>query len=288
MLISMKYCAFGLLGAVLLAAPCAAQPFKLATWNLNWFTTRAAPTDRPDDAPRRSAGDIAALRAYADRLHADIVAFEEVDGAGSAAFLFPPDRYSILTIREAVAQQVGLAVRRPLTVRQNADVEALDVEPASAPHRLRNGLDGTVVFPGGVTLRLLVVHLKSGCVADDLGQSRRPACALVARQIPPLAAWVAARAAEGVPFALLGDFNRDFDRPDAMSAALQSAAPLLRVTSGASDPCWSGGPFIDHIFLGGPARAWLVPGSLRVMTYTSGDKDHLSDHCPLSVRLQRN
>jgi endonuclease/exonuclease/phosphatase family metal-dependent hydrolase len=284
----MKHLATGLLAAALLATPCAAQPIKLATWNLNWFTTSTNPTDRAADAPRRTAGDVAALRAYADRLDADIVAFEEVDGAGSAAALFPADRYDIITIREAVAQQVGVAVRRPLTVRQNPDIEALDVEPAFAPHRLRNGLDATVVFPDGATLRLLVVHLKTGCITDDLAQSRRPACALLARQIPPLTAWVGARAAEGVPFVVLGDFNRDFDRPEALSDALQLAAPLVRVTSGTSDPCWSGGPFIDHIFLGGAARSWLIPASLRVMTYKSGDKDHLSDHCPISVRLQRH
>lgn len=281
----MKWYANVFLAATLLATPCAAHPVKLATWNLNWFTTSAAPTDRPADAPRRQAGDIAALREYADRLAADIVAFEEVDGAGSAAALFPTDHYTVITIHQAVAQQVGLAVRRPLVVRQNPDMAALDVEPAFALHRLRNGLDATVVFPDGATLRLLAVHLKTGCITDDLATSRRPACALLARQVPPLAAWLAARAAEGVPFAVLGDFNRDLDRPEALSDALESAAPLARVTSGASDPCWSGGPFIDHIFLGGPARAWQIPASLRVMTYKSGDKDHLSDHCPISVRL---
>jgi endonuclease/exonuclease/phosphatase family metal-dependent hydrolase len=281
----MKAFAVGLLAAALLGTPSAAQPVKLATWNLNWFTTRAAPTDRPADAPRRAAADVAALRFYADRLDADIVAFEEVDGADSAAMLFPPERYDVITIHQAVAQQVGLAVRRPLSVRQNPDIAALDVEPAFAPHRLRNGLDATVVFPDGATLRLLAVHLKTGCITDDLATSRRPACALLARQVPPLAAWLAARAAEGVPFAVLGDFNRDLDRPEALSDALESAAPLARVTSGASDPCWSGGPFIDHILLGGPARAWLIPASLRVMTYKSGDRDHLSDHCPVSVRL---
>jgi endonuclease/exonuclease/phosphatase family metal-dependent hydrolase len=274
-----------LCAAFLLAPGCHAQPVKITTWNLNWFTINPAPTDRPADAPHRTRADIAALRAYADRLDADIVALEELDGTDSAAALFPPDRYTLLTIHQRIAQQVGLAVRRPIAVTQNPDLAALDVEPALAPHRLRNGLDATLIFPNGATLRVLAVHLKTGCITDDIGHSRRPACALLAQQIPPLTAWLAARAAEARPFALLGDFNRDFDREEAVQSALDAAAPLLRVTQGTSDPCWDGGPFIDHIFLGGPARAWLMPASLRVMTYISGDKNQLSDHCPVSVKL---
>jgi hypothetical protein len=64
------------------------------------------------------------------------------------------------------------------------------------------------------------------------------------------------------------------------------------VTEGVGDPCWSAGRgakrFIDHIFLGGAARDWLLPKSLRVMVYAERDRafrSRLSDHCPLSVRL---
>jgi endonuclease/exonuclease/phosphatase family metal-dependent hydrolase len=275
-----------LCAALLHSAALHAQSIKITTWNLNWFTTNPAPQDRAADAPHRTQADIAALRAYADRLNADIVALEELDGTDSAAALFPTARYTLLAIHQSIAQQVGLAVRRPLTVTQNPDLADLDVEPGDAPHRLRHGLDATITFPGGTTLRLLAIHLKTGCITDELAHSRRPACILLAHQIPPLAAWLAARAADGKPFALLGDFNRDFDHPEALQAALDQAAPLLRVTAGTSDPCWEGGPFIDHIFLGGPARAWLVPSSLRVMTYKAGLKDRLSDHCPVSVILE--
>jgi endonuclease/exonuclease/phosphatase family metal-dependent hydrolase len=276
---------------LIVAGPAHAQTIKLSTWNLNWFTTSQTQADRPADAPHRTQADIAELRAYANRLDADIIALEEVDGATSAASLFPPDRYTIVTIHQNVAQQVGLAVRRPLTVMQNPDITDLDVEPARAPHHLRYGLDATVGFPDGAKLRILAVHLKTGCITDNIVTSRRPACALLSRQIPPLAAWLAARAAGPTPFALLGDFNRDFDQPESVAIPLQVAAPLVRVTEGASDPCWSTGPFIDHIFLGGDARAWLQPGSLRVLTYHSdneSDKDRLSDHCPVSVRLRPN
>jgi endonuclease/exonuclease/phosphatase family metal-dependent hydrolase len=283
-------CAALCLAAFWLAVPPArGAEFKIATWNLNWFTLRP-PHDPalPADVAPRVPADFVALRGYAEKLAADVVAFEEVDGPAAAAKLFDPARYTIITIHQDVVQQVGLAVRRPIVVRQNEDLVALDVEPPGALHHLRHGLDATLIFPGGATLRLLAVHLKTGCHTDHLRHSPRHECALFARQLPLLAGWLRARAAEGAPFALLGDFNRVLDDREEFTEAVDAAAPMTRVTAGSSDPCWGGGSFIDHIFLGGPARAWLVPGSLRVLTYRSTDerdKERLSDHCPVSVKL---
>lgn len=274
-----------LAAALLWSAQAAAAPYKIATWNLNWLTVRHA--DIPDDVQPRTAADFALLRAYADRLDADVVAFQEVDGVGMAALVFDPARYALYAIDEDVVQRVGLAVRRTITLARHSDIAALDVE-AGAPHRLRDGFDATLLFPGGRSLRILAVHLKTGCHTDDIATSPRPPCSLLAAQIPVLAGWVRARAAERVPFAVIGDFNRVMDAPEALGAALAAAGPLLRVTAGHGDPCWNGGAFIDHILLGGPARDWLVPDSLRVMTFRETDpamKAHLSDHCPVSVRL---
>ena len=266
-----------------------ASSVKLATWNLNWLTLRSAGDPAlPDDVRPRRDEDFRRLHGFADRLNADVVAFEEVDGLAAAARVFDPARYTLLTIDEDVVQRVGLAVRRGIGVRRNADIAALDVEP-HAPFRLRYGLDATLDLPGGASLRVLVVHLKTGCHTDRLGESRRPQCVLLAAQTPVLEAWVRARAGEGVPFALMGDFNRNMDQPEAMSEALQAAGRLLRVTQGQSDPCWGLNPFIDHIFLGGPARNWMVAGSVRVLTYRSeeeADRRRLSDHCPVSIRIQ--
>jgi endonuclease/exonuclease/phosphatase family metal-dependent hydrolase len=92
-----------------------------------------------------------------------------------------------------------------------------------------------------------------------------------------------------VAFSVLGDFNRHMDGRDQFWTALGRAAPLTRATEGRSSPCWGGEAFIDHIMLGGTARDWLEPDSLRVLTYreTYAEwKDRLSDHCPVSVRLR--
>ncbi len=271
-----------------LAVPARAEALKVSTWNLDWLTARSHEAARlPQDVHTRAPADITRLAAYATRLAADIVAFQEVDGPDAAALVFDPARYTILTTEQAVTQRVGLAVRRDIPVRRNPDLTALDVEPG-APFPLRDGLDATLTLPGGNALRILVVHLKTGCQTGALAASRRPQCALLARQIAPLTDWVAARRREGMAFLVMGDFNRVLDAPEEMGAVLAIAAPLTRATQGRADPCWDGAPFIDHIFAGGPARAWLVPDSLRVQVFRETDdreRSRLSDHCPVSVTL---
>lgn len=272
---------------LLASTAAAATPIKVATWNLNWLTARShEEADLPEDVSVRAPGDFVLLRGYAERLDADVIGLEEVDGASAAGRLFDPARYQLAFIDEAVTQQVGIAVRRGITLTRNPDLTGLDTNP-EAKHRLRNGLDVTLGLPDGQRLRVLVVHLKTGCWAEAL-ESRRRACQTLAEQVPVVADWVARRQGEGVPYLVMGDFNRRLDLPgDAVLGALDAAAPLTLVTAGQASPCWGGEDFIDHLLLGGPARGWLQPGSLRVLTYqqTADYKDRLSDHCPVSVRL---
>ena len=235
----------------------------------------------------RSEADIALLAAYARTLDADIVALQEVDGRAVAARLFPPDRYDIYLTHDAVTQRVGFAIRKGLAWIANPDVAALDLDPGARWH-LRSGADITVTIDGHA-LRLLAVHLKAGCREDDFDHTRRPQCATLHGQLAPLAGWVAQRQADGAPFIVLGDLNRWMDPPDAFAAVLDRAAPLLRATAGRSNPCWGDAPFVDQIIAGGAARAWIEPGSLRVLLYRETDRafrERLSDHCPVSVRLR--
>jgi endonuclease/exonuclease/phosphatase family metal-dependent hydrolase len=133
------------------------------------------------------------------------------------------------------------------------------------------------------------VHLKSGCREDRLASSTRAECATLRGQLAPLQGWIAQRRAEGVAFALLGDFNRWMDGNDGLLAGLSQTGPLARPTAGQTSPCWGGGGFIDHILAGGAARGWLVEGSLRVLVFTQSGiawKERLSDHCPVSARFR--
>ena len=261
---------------------------KLATWNLEWLTAKSAgdPVLPADVMPKQEA-DIALLAGYAARLAADVIAIQEVDGPAIAARVFPPDRYTIHMTRDPVVQRVGLVVRRGIAYTANPDLVALVPAP-EARHPLRSGADITLHLPGGF-LRILAVHLKTGCREAPLNRSNRPSCETLRQQVPALQGWIAKRRQEGVPFVILGDFNRWMDGRDALLAALREAAPLARATEGLTSPCWSGGAFIDHILAGGAAAAWMQPETLRVMTYRETGREwkaRLSDHCPVSVKFQ--
>ena len=268
---------------LLLAGPAVAAELKVATWNLVWLTLRLAGDPiLPGNVRPKRPEDLDLLRRYARALDADVIAFQEVDGPAAAATVFPPDRYALFLTGDAVVQRVGFAVRLGIPVQQNPDLVGLDVHP-NAHNRLRSGADITLNLPGG-RLRLLNVHLKSGCNFDRLGANRT--CETLRLQVAPLRGWIVQRREEGVPFVLLGDFNRRMEGRDELIAALNSASPLVRATEGHATPCWGGNTFIDHILAGGAARGWMQADTLRVMTYREGEKERLSDHCPVSIRFR--
>jgi endonuclease/exonuclease/phosphatase family metal-dependent hydrolase len=265
-----------------------AETLKVSTWNLEWLTIRPAGDPAlPRDVVPRMTGDWGRLRDYATQLDADVVAFEEVDGTSAAARVFTPDRYVLHVTADHVVQRVGLAIRRGIAFTVNPDDTELDVFGPEARFPLRSGADVTLHLAGGQDLRVLAVHLKSGCQEELLSGNSR-ACRALREQVAPLQAWIGAREAEGVAFMVLGDFNRVMDDGDPMISALRDAAPLRLVTSGWANPCWGGDHFIDHILLGGDAITWFAPNSLRVLVYKETDdaaREHISDHCPVSVLL---
>jgi endonuclease/exonuclease/phosphatase family metal-dependent hydrolase len=267
--------------AILLPLPGWSEELKIATWNLDWLTTRAAGDFLPPDVIPRSDEDFARLAAYAQQLNADVVAIEEVDGTSAAAKVFPHDRYSIHMTHDRIVQRVGIAVRRGLHYDINPDVTAL------AENHLRSAADVTLHL-GSVDLRILAVHLKKGCRDQPLPRAKSPACVELEDQVAPLVNWITERKNEGVPFIILGDFNRWMDGRDALLADLRKAAPLVRATEGRSSPCWGSENFIDHILAGGEAANWMQPSTLRVLIYRETEpawRDRLSDHCPVSVRF---
>jgi endonuclease/exonuclease/phosphatase family metal-dependent hydrolase len=282
-----------LLLALLLAPPVAAQEIKLATWNIAWLTLK--PTGHPalpDGVRARTPEDFHLLRGYANRLNADIVALQEIDGEQAAARLFDPSHYTIHLTDEADVQRPGFAIRRTFRVTRNPDLAELDLRPR-ARYSLRRGADVTVEAPGGARLRLLSVHLDAGCREEPLGQDAPRDCQGLARQAAIIGRWVEARRREGIAFAVLGDFNRRMHANDDFLRIVEGGERLRRPTEGLSSPCWAtargGWPFISHLLIGGAARDWVVPQSFAVLVYAERDRsfrDRLSDHCPVSVRLR--
>ena len=268
------------ISVVFLSTLASAAELKLATWNLEWLTTRER--NLPQDVRPKQAEDIELLQRYAADLNADVIGIQEVDGAAIAARVFPADQYSVHMSHDHVVQRVGIVVRRGIHYDVHPDVTDLDLRGD-----LRSGVDVTLQLQP--PLRVLAVHLKTGCFDDRLSGRKNRSCAELREQLPSLVDWIRARHAEGIAFAILGDFNRHMDGRDQFWRTLSEAAPLTRTTEGHSSPCWGGEAFIDHVVLGDAARDWLEPNSLRVLTYRESSaewKQRLSDHCPVSVRLR--
>ena len=267
-----------------------AGPLRLAAWNVEHLAEANGTGCRP-----RTDADYQALRAYAEALDADVIAVQEVESKAAVERVFDPSRYVVvvedrvasgrggacrgedgLTIRD---QRTGFAIRKGLAFERQADLVALQLGNAD----LRSGVDIVVRPRGGQPVRLLSVHLKSGCSSGD----RNEACPTLMQQVPVMEDWIDRRAAEGVRFVVLGDFNRRLAQAgDTVWAEWDDATPsnsdlglAAETTSARCNPRYS--DFIDHIVL--DRRATVDQIGFEERTY---DGEALSDHCAIAVTLR--
>jgi len=301
--------------------PPAGATLTLATWNMEWLMepaifdrlaqdclprgTRASGRDRAipcDLVPegRWDDGDLERLRVFAAGIPADVIALQEVDGAGVAARVFAEHDFCFTARRHV--QNVGFAIRKGIPHRCNRDYRALGMRGDS----VRWGADVTL-FPGTAReIRLLAVHLKSGCNRDPLTR-RESACRTLQGQVPVLERWIDARAAERRPFAVLGDFNRRFDREFAPARDARGEIIAMWYELDDGDPpeadlvdpgtapptgsCRRQDPVrsaIDHILLSATLGRALVAGSYRMWAYPREDESaRWPDHCVRSVRINQ-
>ena len=309
--------AFAAAVALMFAAGAAAvDRLTLATWNLNWMMTpgtfdtlaarcldhglRAGGNDRAIacnivPAGRWNDDGLARLRAFAATLPLDVIALQETDGPEAAAHTFP-DRQFCFTKRKHV-QNVGFAIRRGIPFRCHRDYRALGLPG----NDVRWGVDMTV-YPGTPqAVRLLAVHLKSACHRDLL-TSGREECRTLQQQVPVLEDWIDRRARVGDAFAVIGDFNRRFDRESkgARDAFGKIAAMWPEIDDGepagadlfnpgaehGAVGCNNGHGVrmpVDYLILGRELTRRLVAGSFRVWDYPAGPR--WPDHCVISIEL---
>jgi endonuclease/exonuclease/phosphatase family metal-dependent hydrolase len=275
-----------------LTAVARSATLRIASWNLEFL----AAANGSGCNPRQDA-DYARMRAIADGLNADVIAFEEAESVEAAARVFDPAHYKI--VMEArpgkpggacsaqqpeqifIRQAVGFAIRRGLSFNRSPDLTDLEV----GNDNLRSGVDITVMPTDGTPLRLLVVHLKSGCFQGTTGA----ACPQLLKQIPVVAKWIDDAATGPTRFAVLGDWNRRLALPgDSFWKTIDDANPPnadLRLgdegVSPKCDPKFT--TFIDHIVLDKRAGAQFL--AFKETTFPDGQKP--SDHCPIIVDLQR-
>ncbi|MEJ0036918.1 MAG: endonuclease/exonuclease/phosphatase family protein [Gammaproteobacteria bacterium] len=314
----LAFAAFAMPG-IALGAGISADTIRVATWNLEWLVSpqafrplkadcthegaavrgdvRQLPCDVASKL-ERSSRDFSVLARYARELDADVVALQESDGAEAARLVFP-DYDFCFTGRKHV-QNTGFAVRRGIAHRCGPDDRDL-----SLGDTLRRGKELTLFPDEAREIRLLSVHLKSGCSSKPLTAPDK-ACHDLARQVPILEAWIDAQAHAGRRFAVLGDFNRDLLSEDAHRATLGKDESLWAEIADGSPPeaslrnaasgevfrnCVPGQGYrgyIDNIVLSKTLSEHAVPGSFARLTYSAADARHakLSDHCPVSIRLK--
>jgi endonuclease/exonuclease/phosphatase family metal-dependent hydrolase len=277
-----------------------AETLKIASWNIAWLGSH--------EYNKRSDADYQELARYAAQLDADVIAMQEVESAEWAKKVLGDDYEFFFTTKDWV-QRVGVAVRKSSGYKAEG-IEYLELDQGLA----RRGMDVTLTREGK-SVRLLAVHMKSGCFDNALDQASiakmpntnkkeeyaKIACAELAKQAKPLEAWVDARAKEGVPFMLLGDFNRRFVRDIALNHSEiqglwqaiddEGAEALWTPTIKAESKCWGGyyKDYIDHIILDPKSKAHYVDNSFDQLVfkqkYSREVSQNLSDHCPISVKL---
>jgi hypothetical protein len=175
-----------------------------------------------DRAPARSEEDYELLRKYRDRLGADVIALQEVNGPRAAGLVFPPDQYDLYFSARYLDDLVtgkathsdpeqrsdriytGFAVRRGVFDGvSKRDLPSLGVIHAADGRPVRWGTE-ILLEKGGKLLRLLSIHLKFGCHDGSLENPTDPDCVTLAAQRAPLEAWIDEAARQVAPFAILG------------------------------------------------------------------------------------
>ena len=270
-------------GALLFSGDAQADIIRIATWNIEHLRA-----ENGVGSVRREDDDFAMLSLLAEELDADIVALQEIDGPEAAARVFDPTEYAFFFSDRNNVQRTGFAVRRGIEVTLDSDFVDLALDGG-----LRRGTD-IIVEVDSVEIRLMSVHMKSGCFDRPIDSSSN-ACRRLAQQIPVLESWIDDRAAEEIPFIVLGDFNRRFNVPgEGVLPDLDDDTPnptgLVNVTATVGESGCLDGRFpeyIDHILLDDQAAEFLVDGSFGQIMITEDDAEEfaLSDHCPIFVDL---
>ncbi|MDE0114528.1 MAG: endonuclease/exonuclease/phosphatase family protein [Albidovulum sp.] len=265
---------------------------KIGAWNLEHLND----SDMEGCKPRKQ-NDYALIRAHIEASGVDVVAIQEVENRAAARRVFPEDEWhleissrpDIGDIRECWGRPgqylkhlaTGFAIRRGLDYSRNRDLDGLALGNGFA----RWGTD--ITLGAGANIRMLSVHLRSGCwgAKEDAEERREEACREIRGQIDVLASWIEDLARRGQPFVILGDFNRRFTIPGDwawMQLSSTTAGELQLATQGLNARC---DPrfrhFIDHLVA--DSRAWkqIVPGSFEEVP---NEYDH-SDHCLIALKM---
>lgn len=267
-------------------------PMKLMAWNVEHLNE----ANDTGCVPREDS-DYETITEHLNRINPDVVAFQEVESEVAASRIFDPKQWNIVfskrpntgPIRECWQEEgkylrhlgTGFALRKGIEYERNPDFEVLGLED----NFQRWGTDITLTSNTKEALRLLSIHLRSGCWGPPQDEQQADACPQLHQQSNLLADWVRARSEEDIPYAILGDFNRRLALKDDwmwtdLNAGRKTTLLLLdQDTKAKCDPRYK--DFIDHIVLDHRAYALYVPD-----TFTEVPRfgEH-PDHCAITALI---
>ena len=265
-----------------------AKELRIAAWNLEHLNA-----DGSEGCIERTEADYNLITDSINKLEYDIVALQEVKDETAARRVFSKEEWNIeMSKRPAKPADrecwgapgrylqhlgTGFAIRKGIQYLRHDDVEALGLEDDFQ----RWGTDITII--GDTNLRMISVHLASGChgASDDTREDKADICTKLRKQIDLIAKWRDERVEQGVPFIILGDFNRRLavDGDWAWSTLSTDESPMFLVTGDIEpkcDPRYS--ELIDHIAADAKALELSVEGSAL-----EGPRvDEHPDHCAVS------
>jgi len=272
------------------------QELKLVSWNIEHLADQVGKGCKP-----RSETDYKALADYAATLDADVVALQEVESEKAISRVFPSSQWQyVVSSRPAgesyecrghdglfsTQQRTALVIRKGVSYQVNPDFEKLTLGNPNLRH-------GTSISLNNGALKVLNVHMKSGCFVSDYSTSDKKSCLTYQQQAPILEKWVNDNVAKQQAFVVMGDFNHrlaDKDNKFWQELSAENNKTLLETSMQNLESCHPKykSP-IDHIITGPLASNWVVAGSQKVDAFgKTGEleyKDMLSDHCPISVNI---
>lgn len=278
--------------ALLMSCFAHAKELRIAAWNLEHLNANG-----DEGCVSRTQEDYDIISDSIDSMGYDVVALQEVKDVDAARRVFAEEDWNIEMSKRAPMKSsrecwgfpdrylqhlgTGFAIRKGIQYERNHDFEVLGLDDDFQ----RWGTDITILE--GSHLRLLSVHLKSGCWGppQDEDENREETCDVLRQQITKLVQWRDERRGDEIDFAILGDFNRRLAMSNDWGWNLLSPSdnPLFLVTADIEPKCDSRyTELIDHIVVSSTAITRVVEDSAREGPRVG---EH-PDHCAVSALFQ--
>lgn len=221
-----------------------ADPFRLATFNIDWLSPRVAD---PEDWEPRNTIDHQLLHSLIEEHAFDIVALQEIEGQAALDVLRFGDPWASVVGTQGWSQNLAILYRSDLFTVD--DVREIRLPGTDWPDRFP--LVATVRHVDGMTFTLVVVHHNAYAGAQDAAYRYNQAARLreyldagLPEEVPP-------QLAQSVVVA--GDFNDDFEplNDDYPSLQLMEEGEVWRFATRQAEAATTIGyeSTIDHIVM---------------------------------------